>query len=129
LSSSITEPSVSNADLVDHGRRGDDQIEVVLALEPFLHDLHVQHAEEAAAEAEAQRRRSPARTAAPSRSAELVQRLAEDPGNRWKSTGNTPAKTRGCTGWKPGRGFSAASREFVSVSPTGAPWISLMPAK
>ena len=40
---------------VAHGRRGDDQVEVVLALEPLLDDLAVQEAEEAAAEAEAER--------------------------------------------------------------------------
>jgi hypothetical protein len=32
-----------------------DQVEVELALEPLAHDLHVQQAEEAAAEAEAER--------------------------------------------------------------------------
>ena len=41
-------------DLVDdRGGRG-DQVEVVLALQALLDDLHVEHAEEAAAEAEAQ---------------------------------------------------------------------------
>src|SRR5215472_13861269 len=43
--------------LVLHGRRGDDQREVELALQPLLHDLHVQHAEEPAAEAVAERER------------------------------------------------------------------------
>ena len=38
-------------------RRGDDQVEVELALEPLAHDLHVQQPEEAAAEAEAERLR------------------------------------------------------------------------
>ena len=38
-------------------RRGDEQVEVELALEPLAHDLHVQQAEEAAAEAEAERLR------------------------------------------------------------------------
>ena len=38
-------------------RHGGDEIEIELALEPLLHDLHVQQAEEAAAEAEAERRR------------------------------------------------------------------------
>mmetsp|Transcript_16155 Transcript_16155/g.44913 ORF Transcript_16155/g.44913 Transcript_16155/m.44913 type:complete len:271 (-) Transcript_16155:1216-2028(-) len=37
--------------LVDHRRRGDDEVHAVLALQPLLHYLHVQHAEEAAAEA------------------------------------------------------------------------------
>ena len=38
-------------------RRGDDQVEVELALEPLAHDLHVEQPEEAAAEAEAERPR------------------------------------------------------------------------
>ena len=38
-------------------RRGHDQVEVELALQPLTHDLHVQQAEEAAAEAEAERLR------------------------------------------------------------------------
>ena len=39
---------------VADGGRGDEQLEVELALEPLLHDLHVEQAEEPAAEAEAQ---------------------------------------------------------------------------
>ena len=35
--------------------RGHEQVEVELALEPLAHDLHVQQAEEAAAEPEAER--------------------------------------------------------------------------
>jgi len=38
---------------VDDGGRRRDQVHVVLALEPLLHDVQVQQAEEAAAEAEA----------------------------------------------------------------------------
>ena len=49
--------AVAHQDLVDDGRRRRDQVHVVLALEPLLHDVHVQQAEEAAAEAEAQRLR------------------------------------------------------------------------
>ena len=41
--------------LVHHARRGGDQVLVELALQALLHDLHVQQAQEAAAEAEAQR--------------------------------------------------------------------------
>ena len=48
--------SVAQLDLVDHRRRGRDQVEVELALQPLLDDLEVQQAEEAAAEAEAERR-------------------------------------------------------------------------
>src|SRR4029077_15697435 len=43
--------------LIHDRRRGGDEVHVVFALEPFLHDIHVQETEEAAAEAEAQRLR------------------------------------------------------------------------
>ncbi len=46
--------AVGPQNLVDDRRRGGDQVQVVLALEALLDDLHVQHPEEAAAEAEAQ---------------------------------------------------------------------------
>ena len=49
--------AVGRRDAVEHARRGRDQVDVELALEPLLHDLHVQQAEEAAAEPEAQRGR------------------------------------------------------------------------
>ena len=53
--------STSSPALVVHPvgdvRRGDEQVEVELALEPLADDLHVQQAEEAAAEAEAERLR------------------------------------------------------------------------
>ena len=49
--------AVAHQHLVDDRRRRRDQVHVVLALEPLLHDVHVQQAEEAAAEAEAQRLR------------------------------------------------------------------------
>ena len=41
--------------LVDHAGRGGDEVLVELALQALLHDLHVQQAQKAAAEAEAQR--------------------------------------------------------------------------
>ncbi len=47
--------AVVQLDLVDHAGRGRDQVLVELALQALLHDLHVQQAQEAAAEAEAQR--------------------------------------------------------------------------
>ena len=47
-------PSVS-VDLVLDVGRGGEQLQVVLALEPLAHDVHVEQAEEAAAEAEAER--------------------------------------------------------------------------
>ena len=57
LSTSIT-LAVGHGDLVAHAGRGGDQVEVELALQPLLDDLHVQQAEEAAAEAEAERDRT-----------------------------------------------------------------------
>ena len=48
---------VGQRDLVDDRGRGGDQVEVELALEPLLDDLEMQQAEEAAAEAEAERGR------------------------------------------------------------------------
>ena len=42
---------------IQHARRGGDQVHVEFALEPLLHDLHVQQAEEAAAEPEPERHR------------------------------------------------------------------------
>ena len=49
--------AVGQLDLVDDRGRGGDQVEVELALQPLLDDLEVQEAEEAAAEAEAERGR------------------------------------------------------------------------
>ena len=43
--------------VVLHARRGHDEVDLVLAPEPLLDDLHVQEAEVAAAEAETQRLR------------------------------------------------------------------------
>ncbi len=50
--------AVAQRDLVDHRGRGRDEVEVELALEPLLDDLEVEQAEEAAAEAEAERGRT-----------------------------------------------------------------------
>ncbi len=47
--------AVGEVDLVAHVRRRRQQVEAVLALQPLAHDLHVEQAEEAAAEAEAER--------------------------------------------------------------------------
>lgn len=46
--------AVFDGDVVGDVRRGGDQHEVELPLEPFAHDLQVQQAQESAAEAEAQ---------------------------------------------------------------------------
>ena len=54
LSTSI-DLAVGEGDLVADAGRGGDEVEIVLALQPLLNDLHVQQAEEAAAEAEAER--------------------------------------------------------------------------
>ena len=43
--------------VIDDARRGGDEVEVVLALEPLLDDLHVEEPEEAAAKPEAERLR------------------------------------------------------------------------
>ena len=54
--------AVAQLDLVDDRRRGRDQVEIELALQPLLDDLEMQQPEEAAAEAEAERgARSPSR--------------------------------------------------------------------
>ncbi len=53
----LEDRAVGQRDLVAHARRGGDEVEVVLALQALLNDLQVQQAEEAAAEAEAQRDR------------------------------------------------------------------------
>ena len=55
LCSSICAGAVGQLDLVDHRRRGGDQVEVVFAGQPLLDDLEVEQAEEPAAEAEAER--------------------------------------------------------------------------
>ena len=50
-------PAVGAVDLVDDAGRGDDQLQAVFPLQPLLDDLHVQQAQETAAETEAQRGR------------------------------------------------------------------------
>src|SRR5947207_2219951 len=49
--------STGRSHAVQHARRGRHQVHVEVALEPLLDGLHVQQAEEAAAEPEAERRR------------------------------------------------------------------------
>ena len=47
--------AVGLRDLVDDVRRRRDEVVIVLALQPLLHDVHVQETKEARAEAEAER--------------------------------------------------------------------------
>ena len=54
LSISSTSP-LRGVHLVDDARRGGEQRDIELALQPLLDDLHVQQAEKSAAEAEAER--------------------------------------------------------------------------
>ncbi len=49
--------AVGRRHAVTHARGGGDQVEIEFALKPFLDDLHVQQAEEAAAETETERGR------------------------------------------------------------------------
>ena len=49
--------AVGLRDAIEHARRRRDEVHVEFALEPFLHDLHVQQAEEPAAESESERDR------------------------------------------------------------------------
>ena len=114
---------------VDHGRRGGDQVEVVLALQALLHDLHVQHAEEAAAEAEAHRlgafRLEVQRGVV---ELELVQRLAQRRvvlGIDREQAGEHARLHLLEAGQRLGRPDRPAR---VRVSPTGAPCTSLIEA-
>jgi hypothetical protein len=49
--------AVAERHAVAHARRGGDEVDLELALQPLLHNLQVQQAQEAAAEAEAERDR------------------------------------------------------------------------
>jgi hypothetical protein len=53
----LDDGAVAHFHFIHHGRRGGDQVHVEFALQTLLHDFHVQQAQEAAAEAEAQRLR------------------------------------------------------------------------
>ncbi len=50
--------SIGHRDLIADAGCGGDQVQLVLALKTFLNDLHMEEAEEAAAEAEAEGERS-----------------------------------------------------------------------
>ena len=106
-------------DPVGDVRRGDEQVEVELALEPLAHDLHVQQAEEAAAEAEAERLRRlrlVEERARRSASASRARRAA--PGTRRSRSGRArrrPSASRPCSR---AAARAAGRATDVSVSPT-----------
>ena len=119
--------AIVQLDLVDHGRRSGDEIQIVFTLQTLLDDLHVQHPEEAAAEAEAQRRGALRFVEQGGVvEGELLQRIAEglvviagdgeqariDLGFHLLETGQR------LLGTVLGQGQGI---------PTGAPWMSLMP--
>ena len=109
-------------------RRGDEQVEVELALEPLADDLHVQQPEEAAAEAEAERlRRLGLVERARRRSASASRARRGAPGSRPSRSGRArrrPSASRPCS-------RAAARRRVaprdVSVSPTRSRLTSLRP--
>ena len=114
---------------VQHARRRRHQVHVELALEPLLDDLHVEQAEEAAAEPEPERRRrlglvEQRRVVEP----QLLERLAQlrvlvaldrDTARR------TPSA---CSSLKPGNGSRAGRAASVTVSPIFASPTFLIPA-
>ena len=53
----LLQAAILGIDLVTYVRHGSDDIHVKLAVQTFLHNLHMQQAEETAAEAESQRHR------------------------------------------------------------------------
>ena len=95
--------AVGQRDLVDHRGGGGDEVEIELAAEALLDDFEMQQAEEAAAEAEAERgARFPSRSeklASLSRSLPMASRSSS---KSEASTGNRPQNTTGCAGRKPG---------------------------
>ena len=117
-------------DFINDARRGRNQIEVKLAFQPLLNDLHVQQSQEAAAEAEAQRHgSSPAQRSATRRSAEafpahpcrLVVIRAVRRINAAENHRVSPAGSRAAA-------LPAGVRASVMVSPTRVSRTSLMEA-
>ena len=106
-------------DLVDHARRGGDQVEIVFAGQPLLDDLEVEQPQEAAAEAEAERGAelsiSKLNEASLSRSLPMLSRSFSKSA---ASTGNSPQNTTGWTSLKPGSASAAGRLASVIVSPT-----------
>ena len=96
--------AVAQLHLVDDRRRGRDQVEIELALQPLLDDLQMQQPEEAAAEAEAERGAdvsiSNEKLASLSRSLPIAARRSS---NCAASTGNRPQNTTGIAGLEAGQ--------------------------
>jgi hypothetical protein len=94
--------AVLHVDVVDHGRRGGDEVDVVFALEPVADHLEVEEPEEAAAEAEAEGGRGlhlEVKEASLRASFSMASRRSS---NSLASTGKRPQKTTGIEGLKPG---------------------------
>ena len=51
----VDERAVAQDDFIHHGRRGGDDVHVEFALEPLLHDFHVQQTEKPATKTKAKR--------------------------------------------------------------------------
>ena len=106
-------------DVIDDRRRGRDQVEVELALQPLLDDLQMQQPEEAAAEAEAERGRGLRLVM----EAGVVERAAW-PGcraaarNRRRRPGTGRRRRPDWTGLKPGSAAAVGRCSSVIVSPT-----------
>ena len=113
--------------VLDRRRRG-DEVEVELALEPLLDDLHVEQAEEAAAEAEAERHRAlRLEGEAGVVEVELLERLAQERvvlAAERVDAGEDEALGRLVAGQRLGR---RARPAVVSVSPTWASRTFLRP--
>ena len=104
-------------------------VQVVLALQPLLHDVHVQQAEEADAEAEAQRG-GDFRLVVQRRviEAQLGQRIAEGLVVLGVDREHAGEHARLHLLEAGQRRVARPRTSLVMVSPTGAPSISLMPA-
>ena len=124
----VLDVAVGARHLVDHGRRAGDQIERVFALQPLLHDVHVQQPEKAAAKAEAQRG-GHLRLVVQRRVIELE--LGERIAKALVVLGidrEQPGEHARLDLLETGQRLRAGRASSVMVSPTGAPSISRMPA-
>ena len=127
--STLIDGSVGEQHLVDDRRRAGDQVQIVFALEPLLHDVHVQQPEESAAKAEAERGRhlglEMQRRVV---ELELLEGVAEllvvVRAHREQAREHARLDLLEARAAAPCAGLASS----VIVSPTGAPSISLMPA-